>query len=200
MKLVIIPPYKRVGVNYSPTEGHFLVNELVNDMRKNGQLEGVEVDIDEGYPTEHTGENRDAEVVAIFAVGFLKRVKECSQSGKYDAIVSSGGGDLAFLAARMISRIPVTYSIHAAVHVASLIGDRFSCIDMVDAGGAVRRQAVQNYGLNDKLASIRSIERSSPYVLDLILKHKKGKRSTAPELKKFFDHTVAVCIDRKSVV
>jgi len=96
MRLIIIPPYRRVGVNYSPTEGHFLVRELVDNMRKKGQLQGIEIDIDEGHPTEHTAENRDEEVSANITVGFHKRVRECSQTGKYDAIVTSGGIDLGF--------------------------------------------------------------------------------------------------------
>ena len=54
MKLINIPPYRGVGINYSPTEGHFMIRQLIDNMREKGQLEGVEIDIDEGCPTDHT--------------------------------------------------------------------------------------------------------------------------------------------------
>jgi allantoin racemase len=194
MKLIIIPPYRRVGVNYSPTEGHFLVNKLVDNMRKKGQLQGVEIDIDEGHLTEHTAESRDAEVSANITVGFLKRVKECSQTGKYDAIVTSGGIDLGHFAARMISKIPIAYSVHSSVHIASLIGDRFTMIDLTDPIGLLSRHSVQNYGLSNKLASVRHVSRSSPYAAGLIQKYKKEERIAVPELKKLIGDVVAQCI------
>ena len=45
MKLVIIPPYR--GVNYTPQEGHFLLQELKSNMEEKGVLDGVEIDIDD---------------------------------------------------------------------------------------------------------------------------------------------------------
>jgi len=65
MRLIDIPPYRRAGVNYAPAKGHFVVREIIDNMRKRGQLEGVEIDIDEGYPTEHAAETRDEEVWRI---------------------------------------------------------------------------------------------------------------------------------------
>ena len=64
MKIIDIPPYQRAGVNYDPAEGHFMMRDLVASMRARGQLDGVEIDIDEGEPTEHGAETRDDEVVA----------------------------------------------------------------------------------------------------------------------------------------
>ena len=53
MRIIDIPPYRRVGVNYSPTEGHFMMRELISSLKAKGQLDGVEIDIDEGEPTDH---------------------------------------------------------------------------------------------------------------------------------------------------
>ena len=79
MKLVNIPPYQRAGVNYDPALGHFAVRELIANMREKGQLEGIEIDIDDGYKTDHSAETRDEEVGALITVGFIKR----EQSDKF---------------------------------------------------------------------------------------------------------------------
>jgi hypothetical protein len=47
MRLVTIPPYK--ALNYSPERGRFIELELLESMRRKGQLEGVEMDVDDGY-------------------------------------------------------------------------------------------------------------------------------------------------------
>jgi Asp/Glu/hydantoin racemase len=192
MKIIDIPPYR--SVNYTPAKGHYLVAEIVENMRKSGQLEGVEMDIDEGYPTEHTGENRDEEVLAHITVGFLKRVREISAMGKYDAIVTSGSIEPGFFAGRMISKIPIAYCLHSAVHMASLIGDKFTIIEQADPMGPIIRHYVQLYGLGHKLASIRTISRSSTHTMGLILKYKKEERIKVPEVKKLIDDVVAQCI------
>ena len=194
MKLINIPPYRGTGINYSPTEGHFMVRQLIDNMRKKGQLEGVEIDIDEGYPTDHTTETRDEEVYASVTVGVIKRVREISEMGTYDAIVTSGAVDAGFFAARMISKIPIAFSIHSGVHIASLIGDRFTILARSDTQALSHRHYVQLYGLNDKLVSIRHISRSSPSVMRLIRDYKKEERLKVPEIKKLIDDAVAQCI------
>jgi len=90
MKIIDIPPYRNVR-NFDPKEGHFMIRELIDNMRKKGQLEGVDIDIDDAYPTEHTAENRDEEVLASITPGFLTRVREYSEMGKYDAGFLPGG-------------------------------------------------------------------------------------------------------------
>jgi Asp/Glu/hydantoin racemase len=187
-----IPPYR--SVNYTPTEGHFLVREIADNMRKKGQLEGVEFDIDDGYPIEHAGENRDEEFLANITTGFLKRVKEISEMGKYDAIVASGSLDPGFFAGRSICKIPIASSIHSAIHVASLIGDRFTIIELSDAMALIIRHYVQLYGLSHKLASVRTIASSSTYVMGFIRKYKKEDRINVPEVKKLLDDIAVQCI------
>ena len=193
MKLVNIPPYQRAGVNYDPALGHFAVRELIANMREKGQLEGIEIDIDDGYKTDHSAETRDEEVGALITVGFIKRVKELSESGKYDAIVSSAGIDPGFFAAGMVSKIPISFSVHAAVHVASLLGNRTSLIFLNDAQALVNRHSIQLYGFNDKVVSIRPIHRSSPYVLRLLREHKKENRAEVPEVRQVIDDMMQQC-------
>jgi allantoin racemase len=192
MRIIDIPPYR--SVNYTPEKGHYLLNAIIENMKKRGQLEGVELDIDEGYHTEHTGVNRDEEVLANITVGFLKRVREISEMGKYDAIVTSGAIEPGFFAGRMISKIPIAFCVHSAVHIASLIGDRFTIIEQADPMAQTVRHYVQLYGLGHKLVSVRAISGSSTYTMGFILKHKKEERIKIPEVKKIIDDIVAHCI------
>lgn len=192
MKLIDIPPYR--SVNYTPERGHYLVAEIIENMRKKGQLEGVEIDIDDGYPTDHTAETRDEEILANITPGFLKRVREVSEMGKYDAIVTSGSIEPGFFAGRMISKIPIAFCVHSAVHVASLIGERVSIIELTDPMAPIIRHYVQLYGFGDKLASVRTISRSSKYMMGFILKYKKEERMKVPEVQKFMNDIVSHCI------
>ncbi len=193
MKLILVPPYKLVGVNYIPPEGHYMVRELVANMKEKGQLEGVEVDIDDGYPAKPFDETFAEKVLADVGVGFLTRVTEICEMGKYDAIVSQGATDKMFFAARM-SKIPVTFSVHSSVHVASLIGERFSIIFMKDATALPVRHSVKLYGLSHRLASIRSIERGAHYMQKLLHQYKKEERIQVPEVKKVIDDVVVQCV------
>ena len=102
MRIIDIPPYRRAGVNYSPTEGHFMMRELISNLKAHGQLDGVEIDIDEGEPTDHGEETRDEDVVTNIAAGVVKRVKAVCEMGKYDAIITQAGIEPGFLAARTV--------------------------------------------------------------------------------------------------
>jgi allantoin racemase len=193
MKIIDIPPYRHAGVNYNPQRGHFLVREIIENIRRKGQLEGVEIDIDEGYPTD-IGEIRDEEFLATITPGLVKRVREISEMGKYDAIVTSGGIEPGFFAGRMVSKIPIAFCVHSAVHVASLIGDRFSMIQLDDPGAQIVRHYVQLYGLSHKLASARYISLTSTYLMAYVGKYSKEERFKIPEIKKIIDDILAQCI------
>jgi len=193
MKLIVIPPYRNVK-NFDPKEGQFLARELVDNMKKKGQLEGVELDIDDAYPTEHTAQNRDEEVLANIAVGVIKKVREYSEMGKYDAIVTYGSIEPGFFAARLVSKIPIACAVHSSVHVASLIGDRFTIIDATDPQAQIIRHYVQLYGLSHKLASVRYVSYSSTTMMGFVRTYKKEERVKVPEVKKFVDDITAQCI------
>jgi len=170
-----------------------MVRELIADMKEKGQLEGVEIDVDDGYPVEDTT-RRDEEILAIINAGILSRVKMYCNGDKYDAIVTSGGIEPGFLGARMISKIPVTGSVHSAVHVASFVGERFTILHLNDPTALVVRRLVQSYGFGHKLASVRSIGHSSPAIMQVLRKYKKGERGKAADGKKLLDDMVDPCI------
>jgi Asp/Glu/hydantoin racemase len=189
MKIIVIPPYR--GMNWTPTEGQYMLRELVDNMKRKGQLAGVEITIDEGHPSEHAAETRDDAVYVDVIAGFLKRVRMYGGGDRYDAIVASAGNDLGFSAARMSSKIPVTFSLHSAVHVASLIGERFATVQPVYQSALVSRRSAENYGLGHKLASARYISYSTTKIAGLFRKYKQEGGIETPELKKFIEDLMA---------
>lgn len=185
MRIIDIPPYQRAGVNYDPTEGHFMMRELISSLKARGQLDGVEIDVDEGEPTDHGEESRDEAVVSSIAVGIIKRIKAVSEMGKYDAIVTQAGIEPGFLAARMVTKLPVAYPVHSAVHFASALGEKFCVLTTTDAQAMIVRRNVQSYGLNHKLTSVRYVSRSSTFTMALVRKYKKAERINSPEVQEF---------------
>jgi allantoin racemase len=178
-------PYQASGVNYDPQQGHYMVRGIIENLRRRGQLEGVEIDIDEGYPTDPAGQKRDEEVLANITPGFLKRVREISESGKYDAMVTSGAIEPGFFAGRMIAKIPIAFCVHSAVHVASYLGERFSIIQAHDAGALIVRHLVQLYGLGDKLVSVRHVSNPSKaphFVRQYGLEYQRKGEADTPEV------------------
>jgi Asp/Glu/hydantoin racemase len=200
MKLIVIPPYR--AQNYTPEKGHFMVQEVIDEMREEGRLEGVEIDIDPGHPVENTLDDEgkpEAHVSSYRAydelgAGTLKRVRMFGEGDTYDAIVTSGGIDPGFTVSRMTSKVPLAAALHSAAHFASLIGDRFSVIHLDDPTATIVRRSVQEYGLGHKLVSVRSMGHSSPSTMAVLLRTEKGERANTPEGKQFIDDILAQCI------
>jgi Asp/Glu/hydantoin racemase len=190
LRIVDIPPYRRPGVNYDPVEGHFMMRDLVASMKARGQLEGVEIDIDEGEHTEHGAESRDDEVVANIAVGIIKRVRAVCAMGKYDAIVTQAGIEPGFLAAMSVSTLPIAFPLHSALHFASLLGEKYCALTTTDAQAMIVRRNAQLYGMSHKLTSVRYASLSSTGTMALVRKYKKAERAKAPEVRNFVNAVV----------
>ena len=76
------------------------------------------------------------EEFAIVGAARLPIVREACESRRYDAIVLLGGGDPGFTEAREIGQrfnIPVTACAHAQMHIATMLGNKFSVIDISEA-------------------------------------------------------------------
>lgn len=190
MRLILIGPYQNPHI-----KGDYVLREIVENARKKGQLEGVEMDIDLGYPIEDPSVVRDEEFVANISVGFIKKVKEYSNTGKYDGIVSIGGFDPGFLGARVVSKIPVAASLHSAVHVASLIGERFGVVHTMGPACLLIRHCVVLYGLGSQLASARYCGHTSTELFGFVRQYKKEERIRVPEVKKAIESIVAQCLE-----
>lgn len=191
MRLITIPPYK--ALNYTPEKGRFIELELLDNMRKKGQLDGVEMDMDDGHDLGHRRVERDEEFASEIALGSLSRVKEVCNLGKYDAIVCVGS-ILDFTPSRVVSRIPVVSSVHSAYHVASLIGDRFSVIEATDPQSLIARHLAQIYGFDHKLVSVRAMSHSSTSLTMLVDQYSRESRSKAPDYGKVIEDMVSPCI------
>ncbi|BBK32343.1 hypothetical protein EDC65_1141 [Stella humosa] len=90
----------------------------------------------------------------------LPLVREACESGKYNAIVLLGGGDPGYLEAREIGRsfgIPVTTCAHAQMHMAGLLGHKFSIIDISETHNMQMYNLVLQYRMADRCASIRNV-------------------------------------------
>lgn len=101
---------------------------------------------------------------------------------------------MGFFASRMIAKIPVVTAVFAGLHVASLLGERFSLIEAEDPQSLIARHNAQLYGLSDKLASIRIIYHSSTDLTRVIRQNKKEDRIKVPEGKEIIDDMVQRCI------
>jgi allantoin racemase len=90
----------------------------------------------------------------------LPLVREACASGNYNAIVLLGGGDPGYMEAREIGhqhRIPVTSSAHAQMHIAGLLGNKFSIVDIAETHNMQMYHLVVQYRMTERCASIRNV-------------------------------------------
>ncbi len=86
MRLINIGPYSGAKSANKDTTGKPIIEELIDNIRSRGQLEGVEIDTDTGT-TIPAKDGRDDDVLAHISVGVIEKIREYSAMNKYDAIV-----------------------------------------------------------------------------------------------------------------
>jgi Asp/Glu/hydantoin racemase len=104
-------------------------------------------------------ENR--EEFALVAAARLPIVKEAAESGEWDALILLGGGEPGAHAAREIGRkhgVPVTSCATSQFHVATMLGHRFSVIDLADSHSMYYYGLILENRMADRCASIRLID------------------------------------------
>ena len=97
------------------------------------------------------------EEFAIVGAARLPIVRAACESGRFDAIVMLGGGDPGVTEAREIGRrynIPVTGCALAQMHIATMLGNRFSVIDISEVHNMHYYNLVVQYRFTEKCASI----------------------------------------------
>ena len=166
----------------------------MENLEKKGQITRDEYVIDEGYFIEWMEERRDSEFLANISLGIIKKVKELSQKGGIDAIVSMGSMEPAFFPAREICEIPFMGALHSALHVASLLGDRCTVVEATDPQAILVRRHARMYGLDQKLASARHVGYSSSEMGKFLIAHPRGERGNVPEVKTMIGDIVDQCI------
>lgn len=129
-------------------------------------LESVDWDLHPGAPATHGDwpvETR--EEFASVGLNRLPIVREACRDGRYDAVVLLGGGDPGFAEAREIGcshGVPVTSCAHAQMHVATMLGSRFSVIDISEAHNLQMATLAVQYRMADRCASIRNLDYPLP--------------------------------------
>jgi Asp/Glu/hydantoin racemase len=97
---------------------------------------------------------------AMIGAARLPIVREACASEKYNGIILLGGGDPCFMEAREIGHrygVPVTSCAHSQMHIASMLGNKFSIIDISEAHNMRMQDLVVQYRFTDRCASIRNI-------------------------------------------
>jgi allantoin racemase len=105
------------------------------------------------------------EEFASVGLNRLPIVREACRSGRYDAVVLLGGGDPGFAEAQEIGcrhGVPVTACAHAQMHVAAMLGSRFSIIDISEAHNMQMAALAVQYRMADRCASIRNLDYPLP--------------------------------------
>lgn len=123
--------------------------------------------IDISYVTLRIGPaSIENELDAALAVpGILEQVALAEKAG-IDAVIISCFGDPGVSAAREISNILVFGPGQTSMHAAALLGHRFSVISIAESVRPLLDNITRQYGLNEKLASIRVIDTPVLNMLD----------------------------------
>jgi allantoin racemase len=124
-------------------------------------LSDVEWDLHEGAMTTYGDwavENR--EEFLLTGAARLPIVREACESGKYNALVLLGGGEPGYPESREIAKkfgIAVTSCASAQMHVACMLGNRFSVIDLAESHNMYYADLVLRNRFAARCASIRNI-------------------------------------------
>ena len=146
---------------YLPKEQRLMNFEEIKHL-----LDDVEWDLHEGALASYGDwavENR--EEFCLAAAARLPLVREACETGKYNAIILLGGGEPGFQESREIARkysIPVTSCAFSQMHMASMLGNKFSVIDLAESHNMYYYDLVVRYHFTNRCASIRNINFPHP--------------------------------------
>ncbi|MFC1908639.1 aspartate/glutamate racemase family protein [Chloroflexota bacterium] len=192
---------KFLPIGMSTSTGLPKEQRLMNYANIKHLLEDVDWDMHEGSLAPYGDwpvENREEFLLA--AAARLPVVREACESGKYNAIILPGGGDPGFLESREIARkynIPVTSCAFSQMHIASMLGNKFSIIDLAESHNMYYYNLVVQYGFTQRCASIKSINfplprppyTNEPSLLEEREKALRGEKSEA------VDKAVKACVE-----
>ncbi len=92
-----------------------------------------------------------------FAAPFVAIEAIKAQNAGIDAVIIDCMGDPGMMAAREVVSIPVVGPGEACMHMAGMMGNRFSCVSILDSVRPIFFAHAKMYGIADKLASVRTI-------------------------------------------
>ena len=105
------------------------------------------------------------EEFTLVAAGRLPIVRAACESGKYNGVVLLGGGEPGFPASREIARpfgVAVTACAFSQMHVASMLGNKFSVVDLAENHNMYYYDLVVHHRFDGRCASIRNINYPLP--------------------------------------
>jgi allantoin racemase len=85
------------------------------------------------------------------------KVKAAERAG-FDAVIIDCMGDPGLAAAREVVAIPVIGPAQAAMHLAAILGHRFSIVTVLERVFPFLEDLARTYGLHSKLASLRAVD------------------------------------------
>ena len=92
---------------------------------------------------------------ALVVPDILNKIVQAEAEG-VDAVIVDCMGDPGVLAARELVRIPVVGPAEASMHMAAMLGHRFSVLTVLESRIPMMEEQVARYGLLDRLASVRA--------------------------------------------
>jgi allantoin racemase len=99
----------------------------------------------------------------LYVPGIIRRVKEAEQE-EYDAVTIDCFTDSGIESAKIAANIPVVGPAESSLHLSCLLADKFGWITPGDEGIAFHWRQVNNYGLADRITSIKGLNMSLPDV------------------------------------
>jgi Asp/Glu/hydantoin racemase len=124
-------------------------------------LEGVEWDLHGGALTTYGDWPVETREEFMYSgAARLPLVREACESGKYNAIVLLGGGEPGFQESREIAhhyRIPVTSCGFSQMHMATMLGNKFSVIDLAENHNMYYYNLVVQHRMDQRCGSIRLV-------------------------------------------
>jgi len=93
---------------------------------------------------------------ALATPDILNKTIQAEREG-FGAVIIDCMDDPGLFAAREVVRIPVVGPAEASVHLAAILGHRFSMISVLDIDRVTIEEMVERYGLSARLASVRTI-------------------------------------------
>lgn len=139
------------------------------------------------------------EEFALVGAARLPIVREACASGRFNAIVLLGGGDPGFTEAREIGRryrIPVTACGHAQMHVAAMLGNKFSILDISEPHNMHMYNLAVQYRFDGTCASVRDINFPMPRPAnpDATPLHEEREKAIRGEPSAMLDAAVAEAV------
>jgi len=96
---------------------------------------------------------------SLYPPAILQRVKEAEKEG-FDAVLIDCFTDSGLEAAKIAAKIPVVGPAESSLHISCLLADKFGWIIPMDEGIPFHWRQVRNYGVADRITSIKGLNLS----------------------------------------